>query len=92
MSEWRLLNAVVVGNEKTPDEVILKALPFKPGQVVGPDDLKKANAIWSRLKLFQINPKEGIRPRVTFLENSGDGTCYKDILVTVKENGEDGRK
>jgi hypothetical protein len=91
LGEWRLLNIVIVGNDKTPDKVILEALPFKPGQVVRPDDLKKAERNLERLNLFQVNPKEGVRPRVTFLENSGDGTCFKDILVIVKENGEAGR-
>jgi uncharacterized protein (TIGR03067 family) len=73
----------IVGNEKTPQTVILKQIPLYPGQVLDYPSLRKAEAQLAQLKLFVVDPQKGIRPTVEVIDRDGDP--YKDILVTVQE-------
>jgi hypothetical protein len=73
--EARLGDIRIVGNEKTSDDVILKAIPFSPGEILSDAGLRKAERNLKRLNLFE-------RAAVTVIESPGD---YKDVLVTVKE-------
>jgi hypothetical protein len=73
--EARVRAVVLVGNDKTSDDVILKAISVYPGQVISDPVLKKAGQSLKRLNLFE-------NATITLIESQGD---LKDILVTVKE-------
>ena len=77
---------IVVGNEKTPMEVILRQLPasLTPGQKFKEADLKLAEQRLQRLNLFEVNPQTGVHPTVTVLD-SNPNLPIKDILVHVHE-------
>jgi RNA polymerase sigma factor (sigma-70 family) len=66
---------VIVGNEKTSTEVILKAIPFFPGQPLKHEDLRKAEEAVQRLPSIE-------KATVRIIESTG---AFKDVLVTVKE-------
>jgi outer membrane protein assembly factor BamA len=75
-------NVIIVGNERTRDEVIRKALPFYPGQLLRYPDLRTAERNLEKLGIFLVDKGKGIRPTVTVLESDGE---FKDILVQVQE-------
>jgi hypothetical protein len=74
-SAARVGNIVIVGNEKTSTDIILKAIPFYPGQLVKAENLKKAEENVKRLDSIQ-------KATIRVLEGPG---MFKDVLVTVKE-------
>ena len=79
-------NVFIIGNTKTRQEIIVRQLPFYPGQVLDEADLRKAEGNLLRLNRFVVNPEKGIRPTVTILEDPNDPKSeYKDVLVTVVE-------
>lgn len=69
---------VIVGNDRTPQNVILRQIPFSPGQIISDADLRKAEANLARINLFddgsmvEVLDPDGVVP-------------VKDILVTVYE-------
>ncbi len=63
----------VVGNTKTPTDVIVKQLALFPGQVLEYPALRQAEKKLAKWKAT-----------VTIVEN-GEGSAYKDILVKVNE-------
>lgn len=72
----------VVGNGKTPMDVILRELDLYPGQVLSYSSLRSAEKKLAALKRFVVDPEAGIRPTVTVLAPGGS---FCDVLVTVKE-------
>jgi len=78
----RVGQVLVVGNERTKQNVILRQVPLYPGQVLTYPDLRAAERNLTRLNIFEAN--ENVHPTVTVLdpENESD---YKDILVQVQE-------
>lgn len=81
----RVGQIIIVGNEKTPDAAIRKHIPFFPGEVLRYPTLREAEKKLADLKLFVVDPKLGIRPTVTVLDDPANPNEYKDILVNVVE-------
>jgi outer membrane protein assembly factor BamA len=71
----RLGQVLIVGNEKTSDDTILKAIQLSPGQIFTETDLWKAEQFLKRC--YQI---EAVTVKV--VESRGE---LQDVLVTVKE-------
>jgi RNA polymerase sigma factor (sigma-70 family) len=71
----RVGEVLIVGNEGTATDLILKAIQLTPGQILSDSDLKKAEQNLKRLDLFES-------ATVTVVENLGN---FKNVLVTVKE-------
>jgi outer membrane protein assembly factor BamA len=74
----------IAGNEITRHHVILKCLPFYPGWPLTYYDIRKAEKNLEKLGIFKIDPRKGIRPRITVIDASGENP-FKDILVEVEE-------
>jgi hypothetical protein len=68
----------IVGNEKTSDEELLKALELFPGQILSFPDLRLAEQRLARIKGLKSNPK------LTVLDREGD-SVFKDIQIAVDE-------
>jgi outer membrane protein assembly factor BamA len=73
---------IIKGNERTQDNVILKAIWLKPGQPLLYPEVKLAERNLERLGIFQVDTDKGIRPTVTILESDSE---FKDIQVQVQE-------
>lgn len=80
----RVGQIIIVGNSRTPRDVILRQVPLFPGQVLSYPDLRVAEQNLERLNLFEVDHERGVRPTVTVLNPDGTGP-YKDVLVTVRE-------
>jgi outer membrane protein assembly complex protein YaeT len=80
----RVGNIIIVGNEVTRDNVILRQIPLYPGQVLTYPDLRVAERNLAKLNIFETNPQTGVRPTVSVLDPESD-TEFKDILVRVGE-------
>jgi outer membrane protein assembly complex protein YaeT len=74
---------IIVGNEVTKQNVILRQIPLYPGQVLSYPDLRVAEKNLQKLGIFESN-QEGVRPTVTVIDPDSDSE-YKDLLVTVQE-------
>jgi uncharacterized protein (TIGR03067 family) len=79
-SSARIGNILIVGNEKTPTEVIRKSLPFYPGEILNYSTLRKTEKALA--EQFVPDPKRDTRPTITVVDGSGE---FKDILVTFHE-------
>jgi outer membrane protein assembly complex protein YaeT len=77
-------NIIIVGNEVTRDNVILRQIPLLPGQTLTYPDLRVAERNLARLDIFETNAQTGVRPTVSVLDPESD-TEFKDILVRVGE-------
>lgn len=75
---------IIVGNEVTRRNVILRQLPLYPGQTLTYPDLAVAAGNLSRLNIFETNQEKGIHPTVEVLDPDNDNPV-KDILVNVAE-------
>jgi outer membrane protein assembly factor BamA len=76
----------IVGNTKTPMDVILRRVALFPGQILTYPDLRIAERNLARLNRFVVDRDKGIRPRVIPLPNPNDpDSQFRDILVTVQE-------
>jgi beta-lactamase regulating signal transducer with metallopeptidase domain len=78
----RIGQIFISGNAKTPQEVILKAVPIFPGQVLNYAELRAAEPRLKRLKLSDLDPN--VPPTITVLDPDSDSLC-KDILIKVQE-------
>jgi outer membrane protein insertion porin family len=79
----RVGNVIIVGNEVTKQNVILRQVPLYPGQILTYPDLRVAERNLARLNIFETN-EAGVRPTVTVLNPDSDSE-YKDILVQIQE-------
>ena len=80
----RVGQIVIVGNEVTKQNVILRQIPLYPGQILTYPDLRRGEANLSRLNIFEMNQEKGIRPTLEVLDPQSDNPV-KDILVNVQE-------
>jgi outer membrane protein assembly complex protein YaeT len=82
-------NIIIVGNERTRQNVILRQLPFYPGQLLQYPELRIAENNLRRLNIFANSPggpgSPPVSPTVTVL-NPESESPYKDVLVEVKED------
>jgi outer membrane protein assembly factor BamA len=77
---------IIVGNEHTPSQVILRQIPLHPGQQLTYPPLRIAEQNLARLNIFEVSPDEGVRPTLTLLDDPNNpNNPVKDILVTVQE-------
>jgi outer membrane protein assembly complex protein YaeT len=87
--EERQMNRVgeilIVGNERTRQNVILRQIPLYPGQILTYPDLRVAERNLTRLNIFATTPDGATHPTVTVLDPEGDNV-FKTILVTVQED------
>jgi outer membrane protein assembly complex protein YaeT len=75
---------IIVGNDVTRDNVILRQIPLYPGQILTYPDLRVAERQLAKLNIFETNAQTGVRPTVSVLDPESD-TEFKDILVRVQE-------
>jgi hypothetical protein len=73
----------VVGNESTPQSLILNRVPLYPGQVLVEADMQRGEAELAKLSWFFVVTKAD-RPRVQVANPKSD-SVFKDIIVTVRE-------
>src|SRR5262249_9084230 len=74
----------IIGAELTHQNVILRQIPFGPGQVISYPDLRAAEASLEKLNIFENDPDgTGLRPTVEVLDPDGP-VPVKDILITVQ--------
>jgi outer membrane protein assembly complex protein YaeT len=77
---------IVIGNERTRQEVILRQIPIYPGQTLTYPDLRLAEANLARLNIFEMSPDGSVRPTVTVRDNPFyPDSPVKDIIVNVQE-------
>lgn len=76
---------IVVGNERTPSEVIVRQLRIYPGRTFTEDDLRHAEQQLSQMNLFEVNPATGVRPTLSIMPSSRNPKAPVDILVHVHE-------
>jgi hypothetical protein len=74
----------IIGNENVKQDVILRQVPLFPGQVLTYPALRDAERNLEKTGLFGVDPENGIRPTVRVVD-SGDGSGFKDIIITVEE-------
>jgi outer membrane protein insertion porin family len=75
---------IIVGNEVTKQNVILRQIGVLPGQTLTYPDLRVSERNLARLNIFENNPETGARPTVTVLDPDGENPV-KDVLVSVNE-------
>jgi outer membrane protein assembly complex protein YaeT len=81
----RVGQIIIVGNERTRQNVILRQIPLYPGQVLTYPDLRLAERNLTRLNIFASSPDGSVHPTVTVLDPESEN-AIKDILVTVQED------
>jgi outer membrane protein assembly complex protein YaeT len=80
----RVGEIIIIGNDTTRQNVILRQVPLLPGQILTYPDLRVAERNLARLNIFEVNPETGVRPTVTVIDPDSDSE-FKNILVTVQE-------
>jgi len=80
----RVGQIIIVGNERTKQNVILRQLPLYPGQLLTYPDLRVAERNLQRINIFNTSQDGSIKPTVTILDKDGPNPT-KDILVQVEE-------
>ncbi|MCY2947300.1 MAG: outer membrane protein assembly factor BamA [Gemmataceae bacterium] len=80
----RVGQILIVGNERTKQNVILRQVPLYSGQVLTYPDLRVAERNLAKLNIFETSPDGNVRPTVTVLDPEGDSE-FKDLLVQIQE-------
>lgn len=75
---------IVVGNEHTPTEFVLRQLGFDSGKTVTEDDLRHAEQRLTQTGLFEVNPQTGMRPTISIM-SATNPKAPVDILVHVHD-------
>lgn len=78
----RVGQIIIVGNERTKQNVILRQVPLYSGQVLTYPDIRVAERNLAKLNIFETNGD--VRPTVTVLDPENDSE-FKDLLVQVQE-------
>ncbi len=82
----RVGQIIIVGNEITRQDVILREVPLYPGQVLSLPELRAAERKLRRLGLFECKPDGSVKPTVKVLDNPADpDSPFKDVLISVQE-------
>lgn len=81
----RVGQVIIVGNERTRQNVILRQLPLYPGQILTYPDLRVGERNLARLGIFDNNPDAAGRPVISVLEPLDPESPYRDILVNIQE-------
>jgi outer membrane protein insertion porin family len=80
----RIGQVIIVGNEVTPEAVILAQVGLEPGMVLSYPALRKAEEELGKIKFFEVDPARGIHPTVAVVDSDRAGP-FKDVLIKVKE-------
>jgi outer membrane protein assembly factor BamA len=79
----RVGQLIIVGNDRTRTDVILRRIGLSPGRTLTYLDLVQAEKILNQLKIFQGGEN---KPRVAVIDNPADrDNPFKDFLITVHE-------
>jgi outer membrane protein insertion porin family len=78
----RVGQIMIVGNERTRQNVILRQIPLYPGQLLTYPDIELGQRNLQRLNIFANQPEP---PKIEVLNPESD-SVYKDILVKVQED------
>jgi outer membrane protein assembly complex protein YaeT len=82
----RVGQIIIVGNERTKMNVIVRQIPLYPGQLLSFPELRVAERNLARLNIFETSPDGAVRPMVKAIDNDRfPDSPVKDILVTVQE-------
>jgi outer membrane protein assembly factor BamA len=82
----RVGQIIIIGNDRTAQNVILRQMPIYPGQVLSYPDLKVAEANLARLNIFEMSPDGSTRPTVEVRNNPFmPDSPFKDVIVNVRE-------
>jgi RNA polymerase sigma-70 factor (ECF subfamily) len=84
VGEIRVGDIIIIGNERTPQSLILKQVSLYPGQIMTLADLQVAEKNLAKLGRFVVDPAKGIRPTVSVV-NPDTNEVFKGVLVNVKE-------
>lgn len=77
---------IIVGNDRTDMNVILRQLGLYPGQLLTYPDLRRAESNLARLNIFETSPDGSVRPTVSVEPNPfNPDSPVKDIRVSVQE-------
>src|SRR5262249_45045982 len=77
---------IIVGNDRTRQNVILRQVPLFPGQVLTYPDIKLAERNLARLGIFEASQDGAVRPTITVMDNPMmPDSPFKDILINVQE-------
>jgi hypothetical protein len=79
----RVGEVFVVGNERTPQTVILRQVPIYPGQILRPRVLRSGERNLARLTWLFLVDKEN-RPQVRVIDPHAK-TAFRDVLISVSE-------
>jgi len=74
----------IVGNSRTPDEVILWAFPLSPDDPFKEGDLREAEQALARFSRHLPDPRKQFRAQVT-LDDDNPASGIVDILIAIKE-------
>ena len=81
----RVGRVIIIGNERTNQNVILRQLPLYPGQVLTYPDLALAERNLARLNIFEASA-DGARPTVTVQNDpQNPDSPFKNVIVNVNE-------
>jgi outer membrane protein insertion porin family len=75
----------IEGNEITKARVINNVMQLEPGQIADSTELRRAQALLSGSRLFEVNPQAGVTPTVEFDPANDPTTEFQDIRVRVQE-------
>ncbi len=78
----RVGQIIIIGNERTRQNVILRQLPLYPGQVLTYPDIAVGKRNLQRLNIFANQPE----PPQIEIQDSPCGNAYKDVIVKVQED------
>src|SRR5262249_54302850 len=82
----RVGQIIIVGNERTRQNVILRQVPLFPGQVLSYPDVKRAEQNLTRLGIFETSPDGSVKPTITVMDNpTNPESPFKDVLINVQE-------
>jgi outer membrane protein assembly complex protein YaeT len=76
---------MILGNERTKQEVILRQLQLYPGQPLTYPELKAAELRLARLGIFEQSPDRSVKPTVTVVSDPFNPTEFKTVRVDVQE-------
>jgi outer membrane protein insertion porin family len=81
----RVGNIIIMGNERTRQNVILRQVPLYPGQILTYPGMRIAEGNLARLGIFKTT--QDVHPTVQVAPGQeNNGNIYKDILVEVQED------
>jgi outer membrane protein assembly complex protein YaeT len=85
-TQKRLGPITVIGNDVTRQNVILRELPFYPGQILPYPEIRRAEANLARLGIFEVN-QEGVRPHIEIEDVPGSDFVNANVYVQETKTG-----